>query len=203
MEPRQRLCEHLKRTGPTSIRDLMAALALSENAVRHHLQALEREGFVRPVQDQPGEGAGRPARLYGLTEVAETLFPKYYAQLLELVLAEAEAQALLEPLVGSVVKRLADQIRPQLENLDPEERILVAARRLNLGGSLSDLERTPGGWELRAYNCPYLAAGCRFEAVCDIAPRVLTLATGLPAERVACQRDGKPACHLTVTIGLT
>lgn len=203
MEPRQRLCEHLKRNGPTTIRDLIVVLSLSENAVRHHLQALEREGFVRPVHDQQGEGVGRPARLYALTEAAETLFPKYYAQLLELVLAEAEAQALLEPLVGRVVKRLAAQIRPQLENLGPEERILVAAQRLNLGGSLSQLERTPGGWELRAYNCPYLAAGCRFEAVCDIAPRVLSLATGLPTERVDCQRDGKPACHLTVSIGRT
>lgn len=181
----------------------MQALALSENAVRHHLQALEREGFARGVSEYQGEGAGRPARLYALTEAAETLFPKYYAQLLELVLAEAEAQALLEPLVGSLVRRLADQIRPLVEHLDPDARILMTAQRLNLGGHLSQLERTPGGWELRAYNCPYLAAGCKFEAVCNIAPRVISLATGFTAERVICQRDGQPACHLTVTIAFT
>lgn len=200
MEARQRLCEHLKRVGPTTIRDLTETLSLSENAVRHHLHSLEREGFVCLVHDQQAERVGRPAKLYGLTEAAESLFPKGYAQLLELVLAEAEAQSLLELLVGSVVNRLADQIRPQIENLNPEERILVAAQHLNLGGSLSHLERTPAGWELRAYNCPFLAAGCRFEPVCDIAPRVLSLATGLPSERVTCQRDGKPACHLTVAI---
>ncbi|MFC4425951.1 helix-turn-helix transcriptional regulator [Deinococcus navajonensis] len=202
MDPRQRLCEHLKRKGPASIRDLMSTLTLSENAVRHHLQFLEREGYVRPVQEQQGEGAGRPARLYALTQAAELLFPKYYDQLLELVLAEAEEQALLDPLVGRVVRRLADQLRPHVEHLAPEDRILLVAERLNLGGSLSDLERTPGGWELRAYNCPYLAAGCRFEAVCDMAPRILSLATGLPTERVACQRDGRAACHLTIHIGL-
>lgn len=198
MEPRQRLSEHLKRYGPTSIRDLMQALELSENAVRHHLQALEREGFVRAVSDQQGEGAGRPAKLYGLTAAAESLFPKYYAELLEFILAEAEAQAMLEPLFDSLVKRLANQIRPQLGNLDPETRLQITARYLNLGGSLSDLERTPGGWEFRAYNCPYLAVGCKFEAVCNTVPRVITLATGLPAERAACQRDGLPACHITI-----
>jgi len=203
MDPRQRLCEHLKMHGPSSIRDLIHALALSENAVRHHLLALERDGYVHAVQDQPREGAGRPARLYGLTEAAETLFPKYYAQLLELVLTEAEHQTMLDPLVSSLVRRLADQIRPRLEHLAHEERILLAAEHLHLGGNLSQLERTPGGWELRAYNCPYLAAGCRFEAVCDIAPRVLSIATGLAAQRVVCQRDGKAACHVVISIGLT
>ncbi|SMB94477.1 helix-turn-helix transcriptional regulator [Deinococcus hopiensis] len=203
MDPKQRLCEHLKMHGPTSIRDLMQALQISENAVRHHLAALERGGYLRAVDDQPREGAGRPARLYGLTETAETLFPKYYAELLELILAEAEHQTMLDPLVGSLVKRLADQIRPKLENLTHEERILLAAEHLNLGGNLSQLERTPGGWELRAYNCPYLAVGCRFEAVCNIAPRVLSIATGLAAERVVCQRDGKAACHVLISIGLT
>ena len=203
MDPKQRLCEHLKMQGPTSIRDLMQALKISENAVRHHLTALERDGYLHAVDDQPREGAGRRAKLYGLTQTAESLFPKYYAELLELILAEAEHQTMLDPLVGSLVKRLADQIRPKLENLSHEERILLAAEQLNLGGNLTQLERTPGGWELRAYNCPYLAVGCRFEAVCNIAPRVLSIATGLVAERVVCQRDGKAACHVLISIGLS
>lgn len=202
MEPRQRLSEHLKMHGPTSIKGLMQALSLSENAVRHHLLALEREGYVMAVSDRYGEGAGRPARLYGLTDAAEDLFPKHYEKLLELVLEEAEHQEVLDPLVGNLVRRLAEQIRPHIDHLEPEKRIAVSAERLNLGGNLSRLERTPGGWELRAYNCPYLAAGCRFEQVCNIAPRVMSMATGLLAERVVCQRDGKEACHVVITIGL-
>lgn len=196
---RQRLLEHLKRHGPTGTRDLTEALGLSENAVRHHLHALERQGFVRgDALEHPGQGAGRPARLYALTDAAEGLFPKRYAELLELLLAEAEAQSLLEPLVSSLVRRLADQLRPRLEGLSGEARLQAALESLNLGGSLTQLEPTEGGWEVRAYNCPYLSAGCRFEAVCDLGPRVITLATGLPAERVVCQRDGERACWLSI-----
>lgn len=197
-EPRQRLIEHLKRHGPTSIRDLMRTLSLSENAVRHHLQALEREGYACRDSLVPPESAGRPAVLYALTEKAEHLFPKHYAELLALVLAEADAQAVLEPLLTSLAQRLAGQIEPHVRTLDPVARLHATATHLKLGGNLSDLTVTPAGWELRAYNCPYLRAGQQFEAICDMVPRVITLATGLPAERPACQRDGHPACLLTI-----
>ncbi|MFC4637688.1 helix-turn-helix transcriptional regulator [Deinococcus hohokamensis] len=198
VEPRQHLIEHLKRKGPTSIRELMEAVHLSENAVRHHLHALEREGYVCRDSLAHAEGAGRPPVLYALTEKAEHLFPKHYAELLALVLAEADHQAVLQPLLDSLVRRLAAQIQPAVAHLDPAARLQITAAQLHLGGNLSELKATPGGWEFRAYNCPYLKAGQQFEAICDMVPQVIALATGLPAERPACQRDGFPACQLTI-----
>ncbi len=41
----------------------------------------------------------------------------------------------------------------------------------------------------------YYEAGLRFEPVCDLLPRTIRRATGLPAERVVCQRDGARACR--------
>lgn len=69
---------------------------------------------------------------------------------------------------------------------------------MDYGDMLGTLEETPAGWELKAHNCLYYATGQRFEQVCNLPPKVITRATGLPAERPFCQRDGKRACHFLI-----
>jgi predicted ArsR family transcriptional regulator len=196
METRLKLLEHLKKRGPCSVQDLTGALGISENAVRHHLGGLQRLGFIE-VRLERG-GIGRPAKRYGLTLAAEGLFPKRYQELLELVLQEAEARNQLESVLAGVVERMAAQVAPELEDLEGEARLRGLAQKLDFGNMLADMEATEGGWELRAYNCSYRDTGCKFEAVCNLMPRVVTRLTGLPAERVACQRDGEQACHFTI-----
>jgi DNA-binding transcriptional ArsR family regulator len=68
----------LVRRASLSIGDLAAALGISENAVRNHVAAAERDGLVRSAGVQRSTG-GKPARLYELTAGAEELFPKAYA----------------------------------------------------------------------------------------------------------------------------
>lgn len=189
---------HLKRNGPTTIKQLIDHLGLAETAVRHHLHLLERQGFVQQGGPVDSDGVGRPAKTYQLTDTAEGLFPKQYRQLLELVLTTANAHGELPALMTHLTEHLVHELTPKLHGLNGEDRLKAAVHHLDLSGPLVDLERTPGGWEVHAYNCPYLAVGRKFEAVCDLAPRVLTLATGLPAERPACQRDGERACRLTI-----
>jgi predicted ArsR family transcriptional regulator len=196
METRLRLLQHLKKHGPCSVQDLKSALEISENAVRHHLSGLERPGFVEVTLER--SGVGRPAKRYGLSLAAEGLFPKRYQELLELVLQEAEARDQLEEVLDGVVARMAAQVAPELEGLTGEDRLQGLAHMLDFGNMLADMEATQGGWELRAYNCSYRDTGFKFEAVCNLMPRVITRLTGLPAERLACQRDSERACHFTV-----
>jgi predicted ArsR family transcriptional regulator len=198
MAARQQVLDHLKRTGSASIADLMRLTGLAETAIRHHLRNLEDAGFVRPAEERHRKGPGRPTQLYELTEAAEGLFPKRYPELLNLVLAALDDRTLLGTVFDDIAIKLATQMRPSLEGLSGKARLEAAAQHLNLLGPLSEIEDTPAGWEVHAYNCPYLAAGRSFEAVCELAPRVITQATGMPAERPACQRDGQRACHLVV-----
>jgi predicted ArsR family transcriptional regulator len=191
---RERLLAHLKRVPEASVPSLVGALALSENTVRHHLARLQNEGLVETVPAAPS-GPGRPARRYRLTHAAEGHFPKRYDELLELVLAEAEAEGRLDATLEGVARRLAASVRSEIEGLPPAERVRALMERLDYGEMLGHLEQEGPTWRFSAYNCVYYKAGQRFEGVCDLLPRAVSRATGLPAERVVCQRDGSPACR--------
>lgn len=197
MDTRDRVLRHLKRQGPSTVAEVAAALALSPNATRHHLLALERAGVVAAEPDRGRRAAGRPARRYALTDAAEDAFPKRYPELLAALLAVAERQHLIEPLLRGVVDALATPLRAELAALPPRERLRALLKALRYGDMLPALTADPDGWRLVAHNCVYRDAGCQVAGVCDLLPRVVEAATGLPAERLSCQRDGRAACSFS------
>jgi predicted ArsR family transcriptional regulator len=193
MDTRERILATLKRRGATTVPELQDAVEVSENTVRHHLTRLRSEGLVEERAGEPS-GPGRPAQQYALTATAEGEFPKRYAELLELVLAEAEASGAIGPILQAVARRLGALVRPELAHLSPEARLEALMVRLDFGDMLGRMERTEGGWEFRAYNCVYRDAGMRFVEVCELLPQIVQEATGLPCERVICQRAGNRSC---------
>ncbi|MGH7481774.1 MAG: helix-turn-helix transcriptional regulator, partial [Longimicrobiales bacterium] len=107
-ETRTRLLR-LVRSAALSIRELSDALGITDNAVRTHVAALERDGLVRSAGVARSTG-GKPARLYELTPEAEELFPKAYAQVMvELlaVLREDAGEAGVAELLRRTGRRLA------------------------------------------------------------------------------------------------
>ena len=87
----------LLRRSRQTITSLADALRLTDNAVRTHVAALEREGVVEHVGTQRDTG-GKPARIYDLTSEGEELFPKAYALVLgalveEIARSEGEGRA--------------------------------------------------------------------------------------------------------------
>jgi predicted ArsR family transcriptional regulator len=194
METRDRVLRHLKRHGGATVPELADALGFSANAARHHLMRLEREGVVASAPDRKRHGAGRPAQRYTLTLAAEDAFPKRYPELLAALLAVADQQRVLEPLLRGVVDALAVPLRAELLRLPPRERLWRLLQALEYGDMLPALTTEPGGWTLIAHNCVYRDAGCQAAGVCELLPRVVEAATDLPAERLSCQRDGLAAC---------
>lgn len=198
METRDRVLRHLKRKGPSTVADVASALSLSPNATRHHLLALERAAIVASEPDRDRGGgprtAGRPARRYALTLAAEDVFPKRYPELLAALLAAADQQRLIEPLLRGVVDALAAPLRDELAAHPPRERPWRLLQAIDYGDMLPALTADTEGWRLVAHNCVYRDAGCQVAEVCELLPRVMEAATGLPAERLACQRDGLAAC---------
>ena len=79
-ETRARLL-HLLRRSRHTITTLAGSIRLTDNAVRTHIAALERDGLVEHVGTERDTG-GKPARLYALTREGEELFPKAYALVL-------------------------------------------------------------------------------------------------------------------------
>ncbi len=86
-ETQGKLLRLLRRSRQT-ITGLAEAVGLTDNAVRLHISALRRDGFVEDVGTMRDTG-GKPARLYGLSREGEELFPKAYAQVLQALVEES------------------------------------------------------------------------------------------------------------------
>lgn len=190
---RDDILRFLKVRGAATVQELSGATGLSANAIRHHLARLAGDGIV--TERTRRSGVGRPSHVYALTVAAEGVFPKRYQELLNAVLESAAARGMLNELLDDVAASLAGSVKAELAGLPPRARLLALMQRLDYGDMLGRLANTEGGWEFHAFNCVYRDTGERFEAVCDLLPKVVRIATGMEAERVRCQRDGNRSCH--------
>lgn len=187
----------LIRGAALSIGELARALGISENAVRTHVAAAERDGLVRQAGVQRSTG-GKPARLYELTPGAEELFPKAYALVLtELVrtLRDEEGDDAAVERLRHVGRRLAAQAASQ--GGGTAARVAAAAALLeSLGGAVEVVEE-PHGWTIRARGCPLSGVVAEDPAVCALAESLVAEITGLRVVE-SCQKTGNPRCAFQV-----
>ena len=73
---RQKILNYLKRYGQATVTELADYLEMAPVSVRHHLDLLIGDNLVETSRVQRQAGAGRPKRLYALTEQADAFFPK-------------------------------------------------------------------------------------------------------------------------------
>src|ERR1700732_4021549 len=67
-----------------TVEGLSKGLGITDNAVRQHLTALERDGIVAKGAMQ--STGGRPEQLFVLTTVGHELFPRHYSWFAELLI---------------------------------------------------------------------------------------------------------------------
>lgn len=198
-ETRARLLRLVRRAA-LSIGELAASLGISENAVRTHIAAAERDGFVRQAGIQRSTG-GKPARLYELTPDAEELFPKAYPLVLtELVrtLREEDGDLAAIERLRQVGRRLAGRVdRP---HADGARAVAAAAALLeSIGGSVEVVEEE-GGWRIRADGCPLSGVVSEDPDVCALAESLVAEVTGRPVTE-CCQKTGRPRCEFRIEGG--
>lgn len=197
-ETRARLLRLVRRAA-LSIGELAASLGISENAVRTHIAAAERDGFVRQAGIQRSTG-GKPARLYELTPDAEELFPKAYPLVLtELVrtLREEDGDRAAIERLRQVGRRLAARVdRPPADGA----RVAAAAALLeSIGGSVEVVEED-AGWRIRADGCPLSGVVSREPDVCALAESLVAEVTGRHVTE-CCQKTGRPRCEFRIAGG--
>lgn len=162
----------LLRQGYLTVEELARELNLTDNAVRAHLSALERDGLV--VQSGRRRGAGKPAFTYALTPEAEDLFPKAYGALLHLVLdalAERLAPESLDDLLRDVGHRLAaGQPAP---TGDLRQRVDGAVALLGELGGLAVVEERDDGFVIAGRSCPLASAVAGHPETCLLAEALL------------------------------
>ena len=113
------LCE-AQRT----VNELAELLKLTDNAVRSHLAALERDGLVR--QSGLRRGTRKPNFAYDLTPAGHQFFPKAHGPVLQellAVLGNELSEQKIKQLLSEVADRLIATYLPGIEELPPSERI--------------------------------------------------------------------------------
>lgn len=189
----------LLRRSSRTVNELAAALGLTDNAVRPHLTALERDGLVE--QRVARGGIGKPAFVYHLTSEADVLLPKPYAPLLALLLtalAERMPREEVESLLREVGRRAVAGQRVQ--DADLPARLHAAVDVLGALGGDAELEQGEDGLFIQGYSCPLAAIVHAHPEACQLAEALLTDVVGAEV-REECDKGKSPRCRFRIASG--
>jgi predicted ArsR family transcriptional regulator len=164
-----------------TVEQLAAELVLTDNAVRSHLAALERDGLVQQAGVQ--RGVSKPAIVYRLTRDADRLFRKsdgpLLRHLLEVLRTRLSSTEFEEVLEGTGHLTASD-LPPARGSLD--ERVQQSVEMLGELGGLAELEESSDAYVIRGFSCPFAAAGPGHPAVCQLAAAFLSEYVHAPVE---------------------
>jgi predicted ArsR family transcriptional regulator len=190
----------LRRTQST-VDDLAARLGLTDNAVRAHLDTLERDGLVEQRGLRRGEG--KPSFLYELTPAAEQLFPKAYAEvlvaLLDVLAAQLSPEA-LESIVRQAGARLA--VAHRVSGASTGARAEVAVNMLNELGGLAELKVESDGFVIVGLRCPLAALLPRHPAACRLAETLLAETSGFEVTERCVREADHLECHFELRVAV-
>ena len=189
----------LLRRGTETVNDLAASLGLTDNAVRAHVTALERDGLVRPSGTR--RGPRKPTVTYALSPEAEQLFPKEYGPILRNLLDELRDRLpadQLEEVVRATGHRFAKQFRPVGPGARPEERVDRAVGVLHEMGGCCERGAANGTVTLTCSVCPLAVAVEGHPEVCRLVETLLADVVGTPV-RHRCQAD-PPRCAFEIQL---
>ncbi|MBX3283012.1 MAG: ArsR family transcriptional regulator [Acidobacteria bacterium] len=185
------------RGSDRTVNDLAAELGITDNAVRAHLLALERDAIV--LQRGTVKGFRKPHFVYGLAEDARHLFPTAYDSLLNRLLAgfkknlapRAFIQTLRE--VGRTIA--ADRGTPPAKSRT--EKLNAALSTLEELGGAANIVRDPSGTRIESECCPFADVVAEHPEVCKVAESLVAEITG---EKVVekCDRTGLPKCRFEI-----
>ena len=193
----------LLREGTWTVDDLARRLDLTDNAVRFHLAALERDGGVAKTGVQRRPGAGKRAVLYSLTRAADEAFSRAYAPVLAACVEELRAilpAPQLAAFLERVGKRLAGETRATAESL--QKRVASASKLLNSLGGITTVERSGDSYRIVGRACPLATAVEADHCACAVVTSLVS--TVVDAEvKERCDRSGRPKCCFEISSGKT
>lgn len=188
----------LLRRGRHSVEELAASLGLTDNAVRAHLAALEREGVVRSVGVRRDGTVGKPATLYGIAPDTSAIFSRAYSPVLAALLAEL-AERMTPRQVEALLRRTARRLTksfPARATFD--ERVRASAVFLAGLGADADVVRTNDGYEIRGHGCVLADAVVNCPATCTMLEQLLAESTGGTVKE-RCDRTDQPSCRFSIS----
>jgi len=196
---RMEILELLRRRGRSSAETIANDLGVTANAIRQHLTNLERDGLVASQPDRSGRG--RPALLFGLTERADSVFPKRYGQLATMVLQEVQdmgGPGALDEIFARVAARHAGTIEKDLAGLRFNDKLDRVVGWIGRAGTLVEQSETEEGIRVTIHNCPFRNTALKFPQVCTITPQLISRLTGAAVSQSDSIHRRDPYCSFVV-----
>jgi predicted ArsR family transcriptional regulator len=190
----------LLREGSWTVDDLADHLGLTDNAVRFHLDALEKSGTVEK-SGLRRLGVGQPATLYSLSSAGDDAFSKAYAPVLIATLAELRERMTPGELM-KFLKRIGRRLARGAGSFSGSlaTRTSHASQLLNDLGGVTVVEKRPDGYTIVGRACPLARAVEENHCVCAAVTSLVADVVG--AEVVErCDRSGRPKCRFDITTG--
>ena len=199
---RQAVLVQLKLAQRLTAKELAKRVALSLNAVRHHLRELEAAGLVSYVREHRGVGA--PVFSYSLTPAGESMFPRRYQEtltaLLEQMVQRDGREAAVALLQGHFAE-LACRLNAELAGRGPAERLHALGRVLSDEGYMAEVRAGPAEGTLTEHNCAIPAVAERFPEICAAEARFVADVLGAQVERRGHRLSGCNSCEYHVRFG--
>jgi predicted ArsR family transcriptional regulator len=191
----------LKKKYGLTIEEISEELGITRPAIRQHLVALERQGFVE--RGSLLLTGGRPGQTYKLTDKGYNLFPKQYSWFSEVLLESLKTQLGSEGL-SEMMKKLGTDIgRDVAEQVQSDSLKSKVERTAKLMNDLAyQAETSLTGKELpgappviEATNCVFHNLAVRFPEVCNFDIALLAKITGANVIHEQCMIRGSSVCR--------
>ena len=184
-----------------TIEELSARLAISRNAVRQHLTALERDQLVHRGDRKPS--GGRPEQLYLLTDQGAELFPRRYSWFAELLIAkmvDEAGRAGVQAKLSAMGREVGRQLRSEaVSAASLPERTRAAAAILQDLGYEARVSAEPGGTTIAASNCVFHSLAAKTPEVCHFDLGLLGAFADAKVDHQECMVRGGNVCRFRLS----
>ncbi|HEX6750353.1 MAG TPA: ArsR family transcriptional regulator [Longimicrobium sp.] len=185
----------LLRRRERTVNELADELGLTDNAVRTHLAALERDGLVALVGVR--RAIGKPAHVFALTPDADSLFPRAYGVVLRTLL-DALRRSLPSEQVDALIAEVGRMLAAPFPRADGglADRAEAAVAALSALGGVAEARVDGALATIRGFGCPLREAVDDHPEVCRIAAALLSEIVGREVTE-CCDRGEAPSCRFT------
>jgi len=188
----------LLRTREWTVNEVGQQLCLTDNAVRAHLDSLDRDRLV--IQSGLKPGIRKPHTTYALCPEAEHLFPKAYGRLVSLLMSIFARQVKPRNLragMRAAGRSVAKEHLRELRGKTRQQRIDAAIAILQELGGAATFREEDGKHFIYGNGCPIAAATANHPEACLLAESLLSEIIGAPVKE-HCLRGPAPSCRFEV-----
>jgi len=188
LSTRERILHMMKTAGPLSAKEITNELQITEMAVRRHLSSMERDSLIESKMIR--QTMGRPTAVYGLTDTAESMFPKSYNTLtLDLLnaLAEETGTDMVNQLFERRKEKLTGRYESEMQGKDFNEKVRRLAEIQNENGYMSECTALEdGSYVLKEHNCPISQIADQYNHACECELKLFETLLDTKVERTEC-----------------